>query len=106
MIGKFTERHKSTEDGTPNGGQTYGLGFVLNWQKGPLGRGPDRQEPNGVFVETVIAAAAGRLEFYQASRFACEENAKALEHLKAALEILDSRTKKREERGVEGTHAV
>lgn len=37
-----------------------------------------------------------RLEGFQASPFKCEENQKALDHINAALEALESRTKKRE----------
>ena len=63
-----------------------------------------RREPNGAFVEDVIAAAMDRIEFYEASQFACDENKAALKHLDAALAVLDSRTKDREARDVEGTH--
>ncbi len=76
------------------------------WQDGPLGRGEDRKEPNWAFVETVIAVARGRLNFYQKSKFACVDNETAIEYLEAALEVLNKRTKDRETRKVEGTHAV
>jgi hypothetical protein len=82
------------------------MGLLINWQNGPLGRGEDRREPNGAFVETVIDAAKQRLEFYQQSRFACEENKAAISYLEAALEILNARTLKREKRNVEGLHEV
>jgi hypothetical protein len=91
-------------DGAPDGGQTFGPGLCIAWQKGPLGRGPDRQEPNGCFVETVIRAAADRLEFYQSGKFASDHNAKAVHHLHAALQVLAERTAEREKRQVEGTH--
>lgn len=38
------------------------------------------------------------------SKFASEYNAKALEHLEAALAALHQRTKDREAKAVEGTH--
>ena len=98
------EEHWFDKDGNPAGGVSSGRGFAISWQNGPLGRGNDRKEPNGAFVEDVIAAALGRIEFYQKSKFACEENAEAIRHLKAALFTLDARTKDRENRGVEGTH--
>ena len=56
--------------------------------------------------ETVIEAAKQRLEHYQTTRFECHENNEAIRYLKAALDILDQRTKDREARGVEGTHEV
>ncbi|MDP6526529.1 MAG: hypothetical protein QGH15_20135 [Kiritimatiellia bacterium] len=38
------------------------------------------------------------------SEFACTENAQAIQFLKLAAAELDHRTKKREDKGVEGTH--
>jgi hypothetical protein len=98
--------HHTTSEGNPGGGTTKGCGIWIEWQQGPLGRGEDRREPNGAFVEGVIAAALDRLEFYQQSKFACDENADAMKHLEAALAILNRRTADREARGVEGTHEV
>jgi hypothetical protein len=64
-------------------------------------------EPNGAFVETVIAAAKQRLVFYQTAnngKFKCDENELAIFSLSLALQRLDQRTKAREARDVEGTH--
>jgi len=47
-----------------------------------------------------------RLEGFQQTEFACEENAKAIEHIKNALKILRERTNKRRARNVEGTSNV
>jgi hypothetical protein len=88
----------------PAGGSTYGVGFAISWQNGPLGRGGDRKEPNGAFVEDIIRAAYDRLDYYQQGRFACPENAMAMQCLIDALGELQSRTAAREARGVEGTH--
>lgn len=90
--------------GNPDGGITFGRGFTIAWQKGPLGRGKERKQPNGAFVEDIIGAAVNRLLHYQESRFACQENAAAIEHLQSALACLQKRTADREVRGVEGTH--
>ncbi len=105
MLVPSEENHWTDADGNPAGGCSFGPGLCISWQNGPLGRGEDRVEPNGAFVESVIATAATRLRFYQGSRFHCEENANALAHLEAALEALDSRARRRETQGVEGTHA-
>lgn len=96
--------HWLDAEGNPAGGVSSGKGFTISWQNGPLQRGPERLEPNGAFVETIIDAALARLEFYQASKFACLENEAAIQHLKGALVWLDARTKNREARNVEGTH--
>lgn len=98
------QEHWTDAEGNPAGGITEGTGFTISWQNGPLGRGAERKEPNGAFVENVIHAAIGRIEFYQASKFACEENAKALASLKAAWSILNLRTSRREKDLTEGTH--
>ena len=94
----------SSDEVVPMGGHTFGIGFSISWQNGPLGRGVDRTLPNGAFVEDIIDAARDRIEHYQ-TLFPCAENDEALEHLRAALTALDRRTKDREARKVEGTHA-
>lgn len=96
--------HFLDENGKPAGGTTYGPGFVVGWQHGPLGRGEKRKPQNGAFVEDVIRAAIDRLRFYQGTEFHCAENEAAITNLERALEALALRTRNREERGVEGTH--
>lgn len=100
------EAVNNVDAGMPSGGSVDGVGLTIRWQAGPLGRGAERIEPNGAFVETVIAAALQRIEHYQETQFNCEENALAIDALKEALEHLDRRTRRREEQGVEGTHGV
>jgi len=90
--------------GNPTGGSVEGIGLKIEWQNGPLGRGEDRKEPNGAFVETVISAAKQRLEYFERSKFACRENAAAIGHLDYALMSLERRTRRREQQGTEGRH--
>jgi hypothetical protein len=104
MRTKITSNNFLDSNGKPAGGTTFGNGFAIGWQNGPLGSGDGRIEPNGAFVEDVIAAAEDRLQFYQNNGFACDENAKAIGFLKDALGWLDSRTKRGVAAGVEGTH--
>lgn len=106
MRSEFKSNHVSDSNGNPTGGTTYGQGFAIGWQNGPLGRDIDRIQPNGAFVEDIIAAALDRLDYYQRSRFQCKENAEAMHHLNEALRWLQERTAKREERQVEGTHVA
>ena len=94
------------ENSNPTGGSVVGTGLDIKWQDGPLGRGDERKEPNGAFVETVISAAIQRLEFYQQSEFRCETNQNAISHLNNALGHLEARAADREEREVEGLHKV
>jgi len=103
---ELVSEHRLDADGNPAGGATVVCGVRIQWQDGPLGRGQERREPNGAFVEDVIRAAAERLVFYQSTKFACDENAQALARLRSAVNILQSRTKKRERRDVEGTHEI
>lgn len=106
MQSRIRQEHYTTTDGegNPAGGLTTAAGLEIQWQNGPLAADGVRREQNGAFVEDVIAAAAGRIEFYQSTRFHCLHNAVALGHLKAAAEALAERTRDREHRGVEGTH--
>jgi hypothetical protein len=74
----------------------------IQFQDGPIGV----VGINGVTNEALLAIVLDRLYGFQSSKYACPENATALSHLSLALEALHSRTKEREARGVEGTHAV
>lgn len=94
------------ENRNPTGGMVKAVGIDIMWQDGPLGRDGDRVAPNGAFIEGVLEAARQRLEFFQQSKFKCRENALALTKIEEALLWLDSRTLNREERKVEGTHAI
>ena len=104
MQQQFAAENNNDDNGNPAGGYVRGVGLSIAWQNGPLGRGEDRQPPNGAFVETVIAAALQRIEYYQASKFACRENALAVTKLQEALFWLRERTERRERQNVEGTH--
>ena len=104
----FKAENRDDEDGNPAGGSVEGTGFSIAWQDGPLGRGEDRVEPNGAFVEDVIASVVQRMEYYQTAaegKFRCRENSIAITKLEEALLWLDKRTHDREAREVEGTHA-
>lgn len=106
------ECHNFTDaNDNPAGGYVEATGIHISWQDGPLGRGGDRREPSGAFVEGVIAAALQRLQFYQqpagiVGMFACRQNALAITKLEEALHWLQDRTAEREARGVEGTHEL
>jgi len=106
MKQEFGAMNYRDEYDSPAGGYVTGVGLSIVWQKGPLVVDGVRVNPNGAFVETVIAAAVQRIEEYQDSKFACDENHNALIYLDLALASLESRTKAREARGVEGTHTV
>ncbi len=95
------------DEGNPAGGSVRAVGLEIEWQDGPLGRGEERKEPNGAFVETVLRAAVQRLQWYQEEgegKFACSENGTAIVKIQTALDYLAQRTVGREARGVEGTH--
>jgi hypothetical protein len=100
------EAQNSLDNGNPTGGWARGTGIDIRWQDGPLGRGDERNRPNGAFIEGVLEAARQRLVFFQSSKFACRENAIALTKIEEALHWLDHRTRDRETRQVEGTHSV
>lgn len=106
MLQDFDATNHGDELGRPAGGTADGPGMHIEWQNGPLGRDGDRARPNGAFVETVIAAAKQRIEYYETTEFSCPENRMALSYLNGALAELAQRTAAREARGVEGTHEV
>ena len=97
-----------TDDGTPMGGVSQATGILVSWQNGPcpVDETGARPNENGGFVETIILIAKDRLSYYQDGKFASEENAKAIHYLEEALKVLDSRTNRRTNEGVEGTHTV
>lgn len=96
------------ENLNPAGGSVFGTGIDIQWQNGrlvPMSPNSDRRNPpNGAFVEDVIDACIRRIEFYQHTKFNCEENQNALEYLRGALAQLESRTARRKAQGVEGSH--
>ena len=106
MLDKYVAVNVSDKDGNPAGGTVKGIGLSIEWQDGPLGRGAERKEPNGAFVETVIDAALQRIQFYQDSKFNCRENVIAMHKLEEALLWLNKRTADREARQVEGEHKI
>jgi hypothetical protein len=99
--------HWLDENDNPAGGSTFGNGFAISWQNGPLGgpNDPERKDPNGAFVEDIIKAAIDRIEFFQNGKFNCAANDETLTYLREALASQYRRTNDRLRRGVEGTHA-
>ena len=57
---------------------------------------------NGITNEALISIVLDRFKGFQTGKFACEDNAKSIEHLEAVLAIAKSRTAKRTAAGVEG----
>jgi len=104
MRQQISQVHNVDANGNPAGGTTVGKGIEIEWQNGPLMVDGVRREPSGAFVEGVIAAALGRLQYYQSGKFKCRENALAITKLEEALHWCEHRTRDREARGIEGTH--
>ena len=71
----------------------------IDFQQGPV----KDSGANGCTNEDLIAIVIDRLKGFQDGPFVCKENGLALAHLKEALFYLESRTRERLERGVEGT---
>lgn len=74
----------------------------IRFQDGPI----KEAGINGVMDENLIAIVIDRLEGFQSGPYASNQNAQALSFLRLALNELQSRTKEREARGVEGTHKI
>ncbi len=101
MESGVTNKNFSTDEGIADGGQSYGIGFCIAWQRGPINE--PEGERNGAFIEDVLQAVKSRIEYHQSGPFACDENKMALSHINLALEQLSVRTQSRKARGVEGT---
>lgn len=77
-------------------------GCLVLFQNGAI----NEKGVNGLTHEVLLAIVADRLRSFQAGPYSCKENACALTHIEEALHWLHSRTLKRMQRGVEGTHTV
>lgn len=75
---------------------------TILFQNGPI----KEAGVNGLTHEVLLAILMDRMEGFQAGPYASDDNALALNHMKAALGSLQKRTRARMARGVEGTHAV
>ena len=73
----------------------------MKFQTGPVDVEGGRK---GAFIEDLLEVVIDRLQWYQAGQFSCRENAIALTHIETAPLWLNERTRKRQERGVEGTY--
>lgn len=69
----------------------------IDFQHGPI----NEVGPNGITMEALLAVVKDRLEHFQAGPYPCEENARALDSVNAALAALHERTAKRLARGAE-----
>lgn len=82
--------------------ETQAVLTEVKFQKGPI----KENGVNGCCNEDLIAMVIDRLQSFQESPYKCRENALAITKLEEALQWLNWRTRGREKRGVEGTHAV
>lgn len=67
----------------------------LNFYRAPVG-------PQGLTNEILLAAVIDRLEQFQQGPCACQENARAIQHLGSALKVLQQRSIRRTAAGIEG----
>ena len=74
----------------------------VEFQNGPIAE----VGVNGTTHEVLLAILVDRLRAFQAGPYACRENAIALTKIEEAQHWLQSRTRSRMARGVEGTHSV
>jgi len=109
-VDKFTHVIARDEEGQGGANHEYSivdksdcdviLGTV-SFQNGSL---TDRSGLNGVMNEDLIAILIDRMKGFHKGKYRCRTNAIALTKLEEALMWLESRTKQRQEQGVEGTH--
>ena len=96
---KTWESHHWTSENKPNGGTSYGIGFIIAWQRGSL----IEEGRNGAYLIEVLEACEDELR-HKNTYFPCQENEDALPHLQKCLEYLRSRIERRKTDGIYGTH--
>ena len=74
----------------------------IHFQNGPI----KEFGVNGISGEALLAIVRDRLECFQRGPYVCETNQQALDHVVAAMGALESRTRERVDRGVEGTNVL
>lgn len=92
----------TNSDGTHDGGVSTGIGFTISWQRGGL----NEAGRNGAFLVEVLESCYNQLNYFQNSKYACEENVEALEHLRNCITSLEKRRSRRNQEGVLGTHEL
>lgn len=103
--GVYVNAISGMSDGTNVEGHVYDVHAGrsttrLSFQLGPI----KEAGVNGITNEALLAVLNHRLKYLN-TKFPCAENQRAINHLELAQQALESRTKDRLARGVEGTHA-
>jgi len=96
----MTVNQNWTDNGDHDGGVSYGPGYTISWQRGPL----NEAGRNGAFMIEVLESCREQMIYYQSSKYACQENIEALAHLERAIASLESRRTRRANAGTLGTH--
>ncbi len=90
---QWHSHHWETE-GKPDGGQSYGVGFAICWQRGSL----LEQGRNGAFLIEVLEACLDELK-HKNNQFPCQENEDAIANLTDCLDSLNKRLERRKQQG-------
>ena len=100
--------HYLNDEGFPTGGYATATGMLVVFQDCPnKKRAKQCYVKSGAFVEDLLVAAKGRLEFFQTSdKVKCEENRAAIIAIEAALAVLGARRNRRIAEGKYGTHQM
>ena len=96
VIGPFDDSTNASQDPQFKGLKSSHILF----QNGPI----NEVGVNGVTHEVLLEIVADRLRSFQSGPYSCRENALALTKVEEAQMWLQSRTLKRMQRGVEGSH--
>jgi len=85
------------------GGQSYGEGYCIAWQRGPVVTDNYR---NGALLLDVLGACQEQLWYFQNSTLRCVENRVALQHLAEVIKVLEARRDRIATEGTSGTTSV
>ena len=110
IVGRLNEVKRNGEVGPGGAYHSYSVCWENNGYHGSNGItfqcGPRNVSgsENGVLDGDLLEIVRDRLSCFQAGEFACEENAKALQHVEEALMWMAQRAHNRHQRGVLGTY--
>lgn len=92
---QWQAHHWTDNEGMPDGGVSYGVGFTIAWQRGSL----LKNGRNGAFLIEVLEACLDELK-NKHKQFPCQENVEAIFNLTDCIDVLKSRLERRKQEGI------
>lgn len=100
--GGASHKYSVIEAGVSATGSASSKFASISFQNGPIGE----HGVNGCHNEDLLAIVLHRLQCFQSGAFPCKENEMAILKIEEAIHWLNSRTRDRQKRGVEGKSEI